>query len=89
MKLKRKKAKLGNIEKTITLPESVNAPVKKGQKVGQVEYFIDGKSLGICDIVSTENIKAQNPWGMIKKITSHYFYNRWKEALNEPLNFAS
>lgn len=70
------KAKMGSVEKTITLPEHINAPIKKGQKVGQVEYFIDGKSLGVCDIISTENIKAQNPWGMIKKLSSHYFYNK-------------
>ena len=70
------KAKIGSIEKTVTLPEYVNAPVKKGQKIGQVEYFIDGKSIGKCDIVSCENIKAQNPWGMIKKLSSHYFYNK-------------
>ncbi len=70
------KAKIGSVEKTVTLPESLNAPIKKGQKVGKVEYFIEGKSLGVCDIVSCENIKAQNPWGMIKKISSHYFYNK-------------
>lgn len=70
------KTKIGNIEKTISLPEYVNAPIKKGQKIGTVEYFTDGKSIGKCDIVSTENIKAQNPWGMMKKLSSHYFHNK-------------
>lgn len=70
------RSKIGSIEKKITLPDHVNAPIKKTQKVGYVEYLIDGKSIGKCDILAQETIKPQNPWGMIKKLSSHYFYSK-------------
>ena len=70
------KSKIGSIEKKIILPEYVNAPIKKSQKVGYVEYLIEGNSIGKCDILSQEDIKALNPWGMMKKLSSNYFYNK-------------
>ncbi len=70
------KSKLGSIEKKITLPESINAPIRKNQKIGLVEFFADEKSIGKCEIISKEDIKALNPWGMLMKISSHYFYGR-------------
>lgn len=70
------KSKIANMEKTITLPEHIEAPVKKGHKVGKVEFFSDGKSVGVCDIVAKSDIKAENPWGMIKRIANYYFYGK-------------
>ena len=68
------KSKIANIEKKITLPESVNAPIHAGHKIGEVEFFSEGVSVGKCDIVAMEDIKAQNPWGMFKKIGSFFLY---------------
>ena len=62
------KSKIANIEKKITLPNSVNAPVSIGQKIGEAEFFSDGVSVGKCNIIAKEDIKAENPWGMFKKI---------------------
>ena len=70
------KSKIANVEKKITLPDYVNAPVHKGHKIGQVEFFSEGKSVGKCDIVATEDIKAENPWGMFKKIGSFFLYGK-------------
>lgn len=70
------KSKIANVEKKITLPDHVNAPVGKGHKIGHVEFFSDGKSVGKCDIVATEDIKAENPWGMFKKIGSFFFFGK-------------
>lgn len=70
------KSKIGSLEKTITLPDHVNAPITKNHKIGQVEFFLEGKSIGKCDIVAKSDIKAQNPWGMIKKLASYYFYGK-------------
>lgn len=71
-----KKAEIANIEKKITLPESVNAPISINHKIGEVEFFSNGKSVGKCDIVAKEDIKSENPWGMLKKISSHFFYGK-------------
>ena len=68
------KSKIANVEKQITLPSHINAPVHKGHKIGEVEFFSDGQSIGKCDIVAKEDIKAENPWGMFKKLSGHFFY---------------
>lgn len=70
------KAKIANVEKKITLPDYINAPVHKGHKVGEVEFFSEGQSVGKCDIVAKEDIKAENPWGMFKKIGSFFLYGK-------------
>lgn len=70
------KAKIANVEKKITLPDHINAPVHKGHKVGEVEFFSEGQSVGKCDIVAKEDIKAENPWGMFKKIGSFFLYGK-------------
>ncbi|WP_051685220.1 D-alanyl-D-alanine carboxypeptidase family protein [Clostridium sp. KNHs205] len=44
------------ITKTVTINESVSAPVKENDKVGEVTYQLDGKTLGKVDIVAAENI---------------------------------
>ncbi len=71
-----KKSEIANMEKKITLSESANAPISKNHKVGYVEFFSDGKSVGKCDIVAKEDIKAQNPLGMFNKISSFFFYGK-------------
>ncbi len=71
-----KKAEIANMEKKITLHESVNAPIAKNHKVGSVEFFSNGQSVGKCDIVAKEDIKAKNPFGMLKRISSFFFYGK-------------
>ncbi len=44
------------VEKKINLPDSVNAPVKKGDKIGEVIYQIGDKKLGTVDIVAIEDV---------------------------------
>ena len=39
------------------LPESVAAPVKKGDKIGEIIYKTDGVELGRADIVADEDIE--------------------------------
>ncbi len=68
------KAKIGSIEKNISLPQTVNAPVCENDKVGEVEFFIDGTSIGKADIVAKGNVKSLGVWGMMKKLSGYYFY---------------
>ena len=71
-----KRNKIANMEKTITLPDHIEAPVHTGHKIGEVEFFSEGKSVGKCDIVAKADIKAENPWGMIKRIAEYYFHGK-------------
>lgn len=70
------KSKLGAIEKHITLPDSISAPIKEGQKVGTVEFLIDGQSIGTADIVAKTEVKGLGPWGMITKLTMYMLYGK-------------
>ncbi|MBR4890008.1 MAG: D-alanyl-D-alanine carboxypeptidase [Clostridia bacterium] len=63
------KSKINSIEKNITLPEHINAPIKENDKIGEVEFFIDGNSIGKADIVTKNSIKGLGPLGMFLKLT--------------------
>ena len=43
---------LGTIEKTISLPEYVEAPIKRGDAVGEAVYTMDGQRIGSVSILS-------------------------------------
>lgn len=48
------KADLSAVEHTVTLPESVKAPVRAGETVGKVTYFCKGQLIGEVAITATE-----------------------------------
>ena len=50
------KTSVSKIEYSLELPESVPAPVKKGDKIGCVKYAINGSEVGSVDILIGENI---------------------------------
>lgn len=48
---------LGRIEKTISLPELAEAPVKRGDALGEAVYTMDGKRIGSVSILSDVTIE--------------------------------
>ena len=50
------------------LPESVKAPIKKGDKIGEVYAVLDGKKVAVCDVLAAEEIKKASIWDYVKKI---------------------
>ncbi len=51
-----KKGRKGDIKQTVTLSVAVNAPVEKGQTLGNVEFTLDGEKLAVYNLLSPENI---------------------------------
>ncbi len=51
------KGKEGKIEKTINLPESIKAPIVKGDVLGHVIYAVDGEKVGETPILADENVE--------------------------------
>lgn len=47
---------LSNIERKITLAESVVAPVTKGTKLGEIELNFSGENLATIDLIATEDV---------------------------------
>lgn len=48
---------LGKVKSEVVIDKNVNAPVKKGDVLGKIEYSLDGKKIGESSIVSTETVK--------------------------------
>lgn len=48
---------LGGIEKTISLPEQVDAPVQRGDAVGEAVYTLNGQRIGSVSILSDVTIE--------------------------------
>ena len=51
---------LSGIEKKVLPDNSLEAPVKKGQKAGKVQYLLGGKTIGEVDLVATEEVPAMS-----------------------------
>lgn len=46
-----------DIEQKLSLPESVSAPIKKGEKIGEVTYCYQGKELCTVPLVASESVE--------------------------------
>lgn len=64
---------LSKVEKTIKLPEVVEAPVEQGTKAGEVVYSLNGTQLGSVDILFAESVK--------KAEFKDYFYRIFMDFL--------
>jgi D-alanyl-D-alanine carboxypeptidase (penicillin-binding protein 5/6) len=67
------KGKEKNIQKQIQIAESVAAPIEKGQKIGIINYTIDGNIMKSVDIVAAESIERISFWGIFGKMAKKYF----------------
>lgn len=48
-------AEIDDVIKRTSLPEFINAPVKKGDKIGTVEIMVSGEKIGSVDLIATED----------------------------------
>lgn len=55
-----KKGQEKNVEQIISLPDTIEAPIKFNQKLGEIKYVINGETLSVTDLVSNEEIKKLN-----------------------------
>jgi len=51
---------LMNIERKLKPDDKLTAPVKKGDKVGEMIYYIDGEKIGSALLISTQTIDKMN-----------------------------
>ena len=62
------KEQKGKVERKIEYPQEMDAPVLKGQIVGYVRYFLDGKEIGKTPICAKETAKRYS-YAQLLKIT--------------------
>lgn len=58
----------GKVEKRLSLPEQVKAPVKKGEQIGAVEYYLEKEKIGERKILAGEEVESRNFSASMKKI---------------------
>lgn len=62
-----------NIKKTAQLPEIISAPVKKGEKLGEIIISIDDKEVGRYDLVCDADISRSSFWNNLKNSFRFWF----------------
>ncbi|MBQ8559102.1 MAG: D-alanyl-D-alanine carboxypeptidase [Tyzzerella sp.] len=66
-------ANVSAIERKVEIQEDIKAPIKKGQKLGEAKYYLDGKELGRVDIVAAEDMKEITYGSALKDVLSYFF----------------
>jgi D-alanyl-D-alanine carboxypeptidase (penicillin-binding protein 5/6) len=56
------------IESKTELCEGVTAPVKKGDKLGTVSYYINGEKTASCDLVAAEDVAKAGLGDVVKRL---------------------
>lgn len=67
-----KGSNLSQIEKTITLPEEIMAPVEEGQPVGEAVYKLDGQRIGGISIVAAKSVDKAGYWDYVRKVLRNF-----------------
>jgi D-alanyl-D-alanine carboxypeptidase (penicillin-binding protein 5/6) len=62
------KGKDKSIEQNLTLEENVSAPIISGQKLGEISFTLDGKTLSTVDIIANNDVEKLNLFTMSKKV---------------------
>lgn len=66
------KGEASKIEKKTIIPEKVYAPTNKGDEIGVIEYYLNGKSVGKSSIISSINIEKIDYWTLFVRILSKF-----------------
>lgn len=62
------KGKDKNIEQNLTLEDTVSAPITAGQKLGEISFILDGRTLSTVDIIAKDDVEKLNLFTMSKKV---------------------
>lgn len=57
----------------IVLDDSVVAPISKGQKLGEVNYSINGEVVGKSNIVAESNVDKIGLWNMTRALYESWY----------------
>ena len=65
-----------NVEQVLDLEDTISAPIKKGQKLGEISFSLNGELLYSVNIVANEDVEKNNLFTIMKKI-----YYSWVNLL--------
>ena len=67
-----KKGNQDKVERRINMEQTAKAPIKKGDKVGEIEFCLDGNTITKRNIVASEDIERIGLLKMFKKLLFHW-----------------
>ncbi|MDK2809176.1 MAG: hypothetical protein PWP24_1913 [Clostridiales bacterium] len=70
---------LAAIEKRIVMKEEPSAPIKTGDKMGEIQYYLSGEQIGTANIVAEEDVLKAYYLDYLKKIAKLYFVAKAQE----------
>lgn len=62
-----------NIQTMVVLPEIIEAPIVKGQKIGEVVFSLNDETLGSINLVASEDVKKLTYGNMLAHIVENWF----------------
>ncbi len=64
---------LSNIKKKVKMKENISAPIKKGEKLGRVIYYLNKKEIGNVSVVAKEDIKEADYPYAVRSVLKTFF----------------
>jgi len=64
---------LDQLEQKLQIPPSVEAPVQEGERLGSIEYYLDGHKVGSVQIIAATSVKEESIFHKLKKKTIFYW----------------
>ena len=62
------KDKMSKLEKIYDIPQTLTAPVRDGDVVGKIKYFVDGEQIGVSEILVAGYVPAIDMWQIFARI---------------------
>ncbi len=67
------KADIGAVERAVTCPEFIAAPIRAGEAVGKITYTCRGETIGEVALTVTETSERIGFWALWKRMLSYMF----------------
>lgn len=67
------KGQSANITTTVALPEIIEAPVVKGQKIGEVIFSLNSETLGTVNLIANADVKKLSFGNMLAHVVESWF----------------
>lgn len=67
-----KKGEVSGVKKRYVLPDSVSAPVQKGDEIGYIEYLCGNEVIGKSRIVASETVEKITFWQIFERMVSYF-----------------
>lgn len=70
------KSNAARIEKRYEIPEYIDAPIKRGDAVGEIIYSLDGEEIGRCRVIVHEDVERISLWELFLRLIESIFAER-------------